>query len=267
MEILITGASSYVGARIHFDLGMKRTIGTYSSNRLFPYLQQVDITKKESVDKVVEAYDPKTIIHVAGIAMQQGLKDIDLTKRVNIDGTKNIVDAANRINAKVIYISSFAAIQPSNLYGETKKSAEEIVESTEAGYVIFRPSLMIGYSPNTENDRPHNRILKNITKDTSPVYDVSWNFQPAWVGHLSECVALAIHRSISNEIIPVAVPELTSRYELARDILSHFDIEAIAEDKNDTTPFFEVNLDKLAELGLPQYSYEEIIKKTLNEIL
>lgn len=268
MRILITGASSYVGARLYSDLRKKfDVIGTYNENRLFPELQQLDITQADAVDRLIGKTKPAVIVHVAANPSAAWCKaHPDEAKQVNIEGTKNIVHGADSISARVIYISSIAAIRSSDLYGETKFSSEECVKETKSGYIILRPSLIIGYSPNTSNDRPHNRILKNITEKTTPIYDATWKFQPTWLGHISECIEEIIRKNLTNETIEIAVPEFKSRYDIARDILAHFGIKAIPEDKKEFTQDAPAELDKLAALGLPQHNYSEIINMVVREI-
>lgn len=268
MRIFVTGANSYVGARIYSELKEKfDVLGSYHNKQLFPELRQLDITDRKSVEKLISGYHPAIIVHVAALPNPAACeKNPAFAREVNERGTKNTVDAANDVGAKVIYLSSFAAISPVNVYGETKLAGEGIVKGAQAGYAIFRPSLIIGSSPNTENDRPHNRLLWNIVNKTPPVYDISWKFQPTWLGHLSECISLVIEREIYGETIPVAVPELKSRYEVARDILKHFGIRAIQEDKKDSSPSEFIKLDKLKELNLPRYSYGDIISKVVDEL-
>lgn len=269
MRMLITGASSYVGARLYSDLRNKfRVSGTYHKHKLFQELEHLDITKKESVDQIISKIKPEVIIHAVSIPSASWCeKNSDLAKQINVQGTKNVVAGAKEVGAKIIYISSFAAINPSNLYGETKFDSEQHILQSGLDFVIFRPSLIIGQSPNTVNDRPHNRLLKNITENTAPIYDNSWRFQPTWLGHLSECIDLVIERNISNEVIPVAIQELKTRYDLAQDILSNFGIKAIPENtQKNPIPTLGEELSKLTDLNLPQYSYDEIIAKVTNEI-
>jgi len=51
-------------------------------------------------------------------------------------------------------------------------------------------------------------------------------------------VEAVIDRRILNETIPVCVPEITTRYGLANDILSEFGIVVTSEDRQDMTPVF-----------------------------
>ncbi len=271
VRILVTGASSYVGARIYSDLNQrykkyKSVTGTYKTHKLFPELIPLDITDEKKVAQL-RSIRPEVIVHVAAVPSAAWCENNrELAKKINAEGTRNIVRLANECGAKVIYISSFAAIKPADLYGQTKQDGETFVKQAESGYVILRPSLIIGQSPNTKNDRPHNRMLKNILEKTPAIYDTSWKFQPTWLGHLSECVVSVIEKNITNETIPIAVPELKSRYDIAKDILSEFSVDVQLVDKKDKSRVFKEDLYKLHELNLPEYSYAQIIKKIVKEM-
>jgi dTDP-4-dehydrorhamnose reductase len=268
MNILITGASSYVGASIYVRLKDKYSVvGTYNSNKLFPELELLDITKEQNVRDFVLREKPDVIIHVAANASGSWCeKNPKEAVAINQQGTRYIVDSANRVNSKVILISSFAVRNTESLYSRTKIASEEYVKEVKAGYVILRPSLIIGFSPNTTNDRPFNRFLKNIIDDVPAVYDTSWKFQPTWLKHLGEVIEEILKRKIINKTIPVSVPELKTRYEIAKDILSNFNINVTPEDKHDTTPTFSENLGNLKELGMPEYTYDEMIEGIVKEI-
>jgi dTDP-4-dehydrorhamnose reductase len=124
----------------------------------------------------------------------------------------------------------------------------------------------MGFSPNITNDRPFNRLLKNLNENTPAIYDISWKFQPTYLHHISEVIIKIIELNINDEIIPIAVPELKSRFDLAKDILTPFNIEVKAEDKKDKSKVFSENLNELKELNLPKYIYSEMINYIIQEI-
>lgn len=268
MKLLITGANSYVGARLYLDL--KRTyeaIGTYGTNQLSKQFLHLDVTDRQSVLDVIRRIKPNVVIHVAASANARWCEaNPKEALKLNQFSTGYVVDAANKINAKVIFMSSFAALNTSNIYGKTKKESEELVKKTNAGYIILRPSLILGYSPNTVNDRPFNRLLKNLNEKTSAEYDTSWKFQPTYVRHLSEIISSVLDKNIVNEIIPVAVPDLKSRFDTARDILTPFGIKVTPIDKHDTLSVTQEDLSTLNKLRLRQYSYQEMIQDIVEEI-
>lgn len=268
MKILVTGASSYVGARLFLDIrSAYETVGTYSQHRLSPNFLHLDITNRNEVDTLISSQKPDIILHVASNPHPDWCEaNPEEAKRLNVTGTQNIVDAANTNEAKVIYISSFAAINPINVYAHTKKDSETLVETVQAGYLSLRPSFILGFSPNTTNDRSFNRLLKNLDSGTPAVYDTSWKFQPTYLGHLHKVIASCIQRSIWNHTIHVTVPEHTTRFDSAKDILSPFGVSVSAIDNHDTTPFVKNPLTELKTLDLPQCSYDEMIHSIIDEI-
>ena len=241
-------------------------IGTYFSNKIFSELEFLDITLKEKVDEFILKKKPEIIIHVAANA-DGHLCETDPSRAIDINehGTEYIKESANKVKSKIIFISSYAAKNNNFLYGRTKHVGEEIVKQTKAGYVIIRPSLILGISPNTSNNRDFNNLLKNITEKSYPSYDCSWKFQPTWLRHLFEVIQQVIEREIYGEMIPVAVPEIKSKYDVAYDILSNFEIFPEKQDFHDSAISIH-NLDKLSELNFPTYDYEEIISGIVEEI-
>lgn len=268
MKLVITGANSYVGARLYVDLKpMHTVIGTYAHHQLFPELLHLDITNTRSVQEFITAQSPDIIIHAQANANARWCDaHPEEAIEVNQEATQKIVAAANLVSAKVIYISSFAAINPSTLYGRTKLASEEYVKQTNAGYLILRPSFILGFSPNTANDRPFNRLLKNLDQKTPAIYDTSWKFYPTYVHHMSEVIQGCIEKSIWNKTLPVVVPEEKTRFETARDILLPFGVPVEPVDNHDTTPNHAYDQSELSRLGLPHYTYQEMIEAIHEEI-
>lgn len=268
MRILLTGASSYVGARLYVDLQKKfEIIGTYHGTKLSEKFIQLDTTNPEEVRKIILEQKPDVILHAAANANAKWCESHpEEARALNQKSTESIVSVANEIGAKVILLSSFVAINPTNVYAETKVASEEMVKKTKNGYIILRPSLIIGFSPNTTNDRPFNRILKNLDEGTEVVYDSSWKFQPTYLGHISEVIEKVLEQNMLNETIHIAVKELKSRYDVAKDILEPFGIPVTPADNHDTSPVTTDTLERLEYLQLPRYSYKEIIEKIVQEI-
>lgn len=269
MKILITGASSYLGARLYLDLSKDfEVIGTYNSSKLNNDFMKLDVTNETEVNEIINKEKPDIIIHAAANASSKWCEgNPELAIKLNETSTKYIVNSANKTNAKVIYISSFAAFEPNNLYAKTKYNSENIAKGTKAGWIILSPSLILGFSPNTVNDRPFNRLLKNLDEQVPAEYDTSWKFQPTYIGQISEVIKKVIEKDINHEIIPIAVSDLKSRYDTAKDILTPFGIEVKpfdAKDNSHSSKAEEIN--KLNELRLPIYTYEEIIERIVSEI-
>jgi len=227
----------------------------------------LDITQEAEVSKLIGEQRPEIIIHVANNADARWCEaNPEKAIKLNQKATEYIVSATNSINAKLIYISSFEAIRPMNVYANTKKESEKIIAKTKEGYLILRPSVILWFSPNTTNDRPFSRLLKNLDQGTPAVYDTSRKFQPSYLGHICEVIDVSIQKKLWNEIILVAVEDLKSRYDTAKDILAPFGITVEVADKHDTLPVVKEDLSKLKKLNLPAYSYDRMIQKIIDEI-
>lgn len=269
MKILLIGANSYVGARLYFDLkSVFIVIGTYSSHQLSKEFIQLDITSRAAVEKIILEQKPDVIVHAANNASSKWCDaNPEQAILLNQTATGYIVASANKIGAKVIYISTMGAIDPIGIYGKTKYESEKLVKEARAGYLILRPSLVLGYSANTTNDRPFNRLLKNLNEGVSAVYDTSWKFQPTYIGHISSIIQACIEKWIWNQTMTIAVAEMKSRYDTAKDILSPFGIKVVSTDGHDSTfAEFKDDLSDLKKFNLPMYSYTQMIEKIVDEI-
>ena len=264
--ILVIGASSYVGARIFYDLSFDLSvIGTYHRNKLSNKFIELDITDQTSVSQIIQELKPTTIIHVANEANPRWCEaNPEEAIKVNETATKNIINACG--NVKLIYISSTVASNPFNIYAKTKFNSEQLIKNNCKNWNIIRPSLVIGMSPNMTNDRMMNRLLKNLDSGVPAIYDTSWKFKPTDIEHLSIVIKNLITSEINNETIDVVLEKEVSRYTLANDILTPFSIPLEEINNNDRTPTLKESINDLVRLNLPLRNYSETISRTINEI-
>ena len=121
MKILITGATGYIGHK----LALEAVARNYTVHILVRDMQSPlvpvhpniikfkgDITDKESVLAAMKGCD--NVMHVAAIAKLWD-KDSSIFYKVNVEGTRNILDAALMLGVKkLIYTSTCAVIGPSD---------------------------------------------------------------------------------------------------------------------------------------------------------
>lgn len=95
--------------------------------------EQVDVTSKGSLEKVVEQYDVDTVYHLAAILSAAGEKDPWLAWKVNMDGTYNVLEVAREHEmVRVFCPSSIAAFGPETLRINTPQET------------VLRPRTMYG---------------------------------------------------------------------------------------------------------------------------
>lgn len=267
--ILISGASSYAGARIYFDLKDKyNLIGTYFNNPLSGSFSKLDLSDKEAVTQFFSDKKPDIIVHVANFpSPRNAVNNEENFTKLNETSTEYIVEAANTIGAKLIFISSQAANNPDNIYGKLKVKSEDLVKKVKAGYLILRPSLMVGFSPNTTNPRPFNRILSCLdNKSVVGEFDTSWKLQPSYVGHLSQAIDKAIQNDIWNKTIPIFINEVITQYQIAHDILEPFGVFVKEVDQQMDIPLSPEDLTDMNSLELNPNTYQEMVELIVKEI-
>ena len=163
MRILITGSKGLIGSALKHTLGLLNidVVGIDSrASKIDP--EQGDILNEPLVSSLVSDVDG--IVHLAAVSrVIDGEKNPELCWRTNVEGTKNILDAALLAynNPWVIYASSrevygqptdfpvqeSAPLMPVNIYGQSKLAAEKIVErASEQGLTtaIVRFSNVFG---------------------------------------------------------------------------------------------------------------------------
>src|SRR5579883_1052835 len=105
-KLLITGGNGLVGSRI-VEL-LSNTYQFDSINRT----EGTDITNKEAVLNKVKSSDASTVLHLAAKADVEGCeKEKELGKnsdawKIHVEGTKNILEACEQTQKKLIYIST-----------------------------------------------------------------------------------------------------------------------------------------------------------------
>lgn len=173
-RILLTGASGTVGfaaLRMLVDQGVHEIIvfdlETRKSKKLLEkYKSRVkliygDISNKENIEKVCSNID--VVIHLAAIIPPLADDNPELAYRVNVTGTKNLVESLEKKSpqAFLVYSSSVAIygdrlknpdiyttdpLKPSigDEYAKTKIEAEQIIQQSKLKWTIFRLSAIMG---------------------------------------------------------------------------------------------------------------------------
>jgi dihydroflavonol-4-reductase len=195
-KILVTGATGFVGAALVKELLRKghrvRITVRQNSNRrnivgLAVEEVQTDILDREGMRRALDGCS--RLYHVAGL-YRTWMRDYDRLKKVNVEGTRSVLEAALEDGVeKVVYTSSIAALglrqdgklsdenTPFNLYHVkspydiSKYESEKVaVEFYKKGLpvVIVRPALVMG-----EGDiypTPSGNLVLDILKGKIPSY-------------------------------------------------------------------------------------------------
>jgi FlaA1/EpsC-like NDP-sugar epimerase len=95
------------------------------------HYELVDVTNKGEVTQLFEKYQPDIVFHAAAYKHVPVLESNFMQAvKVNIFGTKNILDAAIEANTqRFVFISTDKAVNPTNVMGASKRIAEIMVQS------------------------------------------------------------------------------------------------------------------------------------------
>ena len=150
--ILLTGNRGLVGCEVARQLDLLH-IPYFGINT-----DNCDITNSNAVQDLFMKKTIDAVIHTAAYtAVDQAEIERERAYVINVDGTRNLVEACNTANAKLAYISTDyifsgqgkkpheirSVCAPVNWYGQTKLMGEEYVRQMKNGYVV-RTSWVYG---------------------------------------------------------------------------------------------------------------------------
>ena len=175
MKILVTGVAGQLGHDVINEL-CKRGITAFGTDikaeeelikrANWNKYSQCDITIKSQVRLLIDSIKPDAIIHCAAWTNVDGAEDQKnkpLVRKINVDGTDNLVKATKEVGAKFIYISTDYVFNgegtrplepddnnyaPQNYYGQTKLEGELAVSSQLDKYFIVRIAWVFGLNGN-----------------------------------------------------------------------------------------------------------------------
>ncbi|MGH8220735.1 MAG: hopanoid-associated sugar epimerase [Steroidobacteraceae bacterium] len=242
MKALVTGASGFVGAavaRVLLARGWETRclVRPTSSRRNLEGLSVEavlgDLTDASSLDRALEPCD--ALFHVAA-DYRLGVRDPSELYRANVDGTRNVLEAARRAGvARIVYTSSVATIgipadgapgdeqtpvRLEDMIGHYKRSkflgeevAREWARGSGAHVVIVNPSTPIG--PGDVKPTPTGQIIVDAARGRTPAY-VDTGLNVVHVDDVAEGHLLALERGRSGERYILGGEDLTLRAILTR---------------------------------------------------
>lgn len=135
-KILVTGGSGYIGSALTnklYELG--------HDVRNYDLVNGCDVNNLDRLDWSMQ--DRTVVYHLAAVPGVQQCESHPLSAyTVNTAGTAVVAHCAVHHDAKLIFASSFACMQPKNIYGWSKYAAEQIVRSMDG--LVVRISNVFG---------------------------------------------------------------------------------------------------------------------------
>lgn len=230
--ILITGGHGQLGTELRHLLDEKKL------EYLSTDADQLDITDKEGTYKFITDMKPEIIYHCAAYTAVDKAEDEgkELDEKINVEGTRNVAEAAKATGATLIYISTDYVFDgkkkegmyqvddttnPLSEYGRTKLLGEKAVQETMDDYYIIRTSWVFGIYG-------HNFIytMQKLAKTHDRLTVVNDQFgRPTWTRTLAEFMVFVIEKKAPFGIYHLSNENSCSWYEFAKEILKDTDVE------------------------------------------
>ncbi|WP_292766412.1 NAD(P)H-binding protein [Microbacterium sp. UBA3486] len=143
MRVAITGGTGFVGRNLAERLDDAVVVSRRNG---------VDITDVDALASAFEGCD--AVAHCAGINREIGEQTF---RRVHVDGTRAVVEAARRAGVQRIVLVSFLRARPDcgSGYHESKWEAEEIVRASGIPHTILKSGMIYG---------PGDHMIDHVTK-------------------------------------------------------------------------------------------------------
>lgn len=153
MKILVTGVKGQLGHDVVKELEKRGHVAVGVD------IEEMDITDAASVERVITDAGVAAVIHCAAYTAVDAAEDnVDLCRRVNAGGTKNVAKVCEKLDIKMMYISTDYVFngqgtrpwepddtrEPLNVYGLTKCEGELAVEEHVGKYFIVRIAWVFG---------------------------------------------------------------------------------------------------------------------------
>ncbi|KRK45505.1 dTDP-4-dehydrorhamnose reductase [Dellaglioa algida] len=239
--ILITGARGQLGSELRYLLD---ELGT---EYVATGTNELDITDAMAVSRFVSELKPDVIYHTAAYTAVDKAEDEGkkLNFEVNVDGTKNVATAAEKVGATFVYISTDYVFdgqlkdaeyevddtpKPNNEYGRAKLLGEESVMNNVSKKFLIRTAWVYGnYGSNFVF------TMKKLAKLHSTLSIVDdQHGRPTWTRTLAEfMVYLVANEGADN--VPYGIYHLTNDsdkggitwFDFASEILKDSDTEIV----------------------------------------
>ena len=173
MRVLVTGGAGFIGSHVADRLvarGDEVTVlddlstGVPENVPSRARFERADITDAASLGSVGGAPADVVIHAAAQFSVQRSIKDPESSGRINVEGTRNVLELARGGTTRFVFLSTGGAIygetplcateetplRPISPYGAQKQRAEELVRGSGAPYAILRPANV--YGPRQRSD-------------------------------------------------------------------------------------------------------------------
>lgn len=288
MKIIGTGLTGLVGSRITQLL----------TNYEFEDISRkngVDVQVKEQVFNVIGNSPANIVLHLAAFTkvddaeVQKELGEQSDVWKINVLGTKNIIEACEKYNKKLIYFSSDMVFpgkkeppekyledentNPVGFYAKTKEEAEKLVEQSSCPWLILR--IAYPYRASFEK-KEYVRVFKELLEAGKQIKAVTNHyFTPTFIDDIPNVLEFILREDVKGKLHAVG-SEIVTPYDVATKIAKVFNLDSGLIGETTREEFFKgkapraynlsLNNDKIVKFGISMTDFSEGLEKIKSQI-
>jgi len=222
MRILVTGASGLVGTDLVPRLSRDHEV------TVAPHAE-VDVTQVQPVRDAFESVRPEWVVHLAAFTNVDGAEvEVEAAYRVNALGTRIVTDAARRVGARLLYLSTdyvfdgesdrpyteWDATNPLSAYGASKLAGEAEALDGGPGNLVVRSSWLFGRGGKNFVDT----ILARAANGEPLAVVTDQRGSPTYAPHLADALARILEVGLPG-VYHATNSGICSWYDLACEVM------------------------------------------------
>ncbi|EPE2492681.1 dTDP-4-dehydrorhamnose reductase [Enterococcus faecium] len=277
--ILITGGNGQLGTEL------RHLLDEQGYKYVATDVKELDITDNKATMGYITEMKPTLIYHCAAYTAVDKAEEEGkaLDELINVNGTRNVVEAAKKVDATLVYVSTDYvfdgtkkndmyqpddATNPLNEYGRTKLLGEKIVEEIMEKYYIIRTSWVFG-------QYGHNFVfaMQKLAETHDNLTVVNDQFgRPTWTRTLAEFMSFLIGKEVPYGVYQLSNKNSCSWYEFAKVILKETAVK-ISPVSSEQYPqkairpqYAVMDLSKVEALGFVIPTWEEALSEMLDRM-
>ncbi|SKA41283.1 dTDP-4-dehydrorhamnose reductase [Chitinophaga eiseniae] len=279
MKVLITGSNGLLGQHLISVFVQNKTYdviatgrGANRSPQRDHYIYEaVNLRDAGSVQQLVQKHQPDLIIHSGAMSQVDDCeKNKDACWDTNVGATRYLVNAAEKINASFIFLSTDfvfdglngpydeeAPVNPINYYGTSKAAAERLVRNSKLSWAIVRTVLVYGVSNDPHRSNMITWVKNNLQQGKKiKVVDDQWR-TPTLCQDLAEgCLLLAEKKATG--MFNISGSEVLTPYDMAIKTAEYFQL--------DTSLIEKISSRSLSQPAARPAKTGLVIDKAINEL-
>jgi len=246
----------------------------------------LDITDQQSLIYLFKNLNPDVVLLPAGITNVE-LCEAEQQKafEVNVEGTRNVVDACRAFNSKLVFFSTDYVfdgkkgnytekdkVNPINFYGKTKVQGEEIVKDLE-NYLIARVSSLYGFNSKEDKKTFVCYAITQLKEKKEVVVSNQINC-PTLIDDVAEAIYLMLEKDFSG-LFHLTGKEACTKKDFILKMCRAFNFDSSLVKEVESLPLwkaerpFDSSLDttKIQLHGIKMSSVEEGLLKIKKELV